>query len=718
MDQEESRGSARARLHSASWFRLPLLFLLLGLLACGAPSPPEPEEQARTSAPTATTSSISQRPLVRNAVLITVDTLRADTLGFVGHPTATTPNLDQLASEGRVFTNAHAHNVVTLPSHTNILTGLYPYQHGIRDNSGFVLAEEIPTVATLLSAAGWATGAFIAAYPLDSRFGLARGFDTYDDNYPRSTRSNDFFLAERPGNQVVELALGWWNEHLDQQRFLWLHLFDPHAPYEPPEPWASRFREQPYLGEVAAVDAYLAPLLEAMGPDTLVVFTSDHGEALGEHGEPTHGLFTYEPTLKIPLVLKGPGIEPGIESGAAGHVDLAPTLLLAAGLEPPTGWPGHDLLAEPPVSFAGHYFEALSANLNQGWAPLRGWLRDRQKWIELPLPELYDLAVDPAEHTNQAGARADLARSLRSALPGESAWPPTRSTEPGDDPRLRSLGYLAGSAPAKDHYGTEDDPKNLIDLNRRLHRFVELYGQRRLQEAETLGRDIVDERPQMPIGHSLLSQVLLERGHLPDALRVMQSAHRQGVASPSLLRQLALSLARIGKPTEALEVLDGVANTNDPAYLGVRGIALSEAGRQNEARLALEQALDLDPRDPRALEGMGMVALRQQRWQDAERYLEQALAVNPASAEAWNMLAVAKISGPGDSAGALEAWSRSLDLDPEQWDVLYNLGLVAPDLGRNDLAREALRQFLAGAPAERYGPDLDEARRRLAALGG
>ena len=693
--------------------------LLLGLLACA--SPPEPARDASEADSRASSSSGAIG--ARDVVLITIDTLRADTLGFAGHPEVVTPALDQLAAEGRVFTNAHAHNVVTLPSHANILTGLYPYQHGIRDNAGFVLDSGIPTLATWLQEADWATGAFVASYPLDSRFGLGRGFDIYDDEYPRSHRSNEFSLAERPGNEVVDRALIWWDSVAGRSRFLWLHLFDPHAPYEPPEPWASRFPDQPYLGEIAAVDEYLRPLLERLGPETLVVLTSDHGESLGEHGEPTHGLFAYEPTLKVPLVLRGPGIEPGHDPRNAGHVDLAPTLLRALGLEVPEGLPGHDLLADAPAEHAGHYFESLSANLNQGWAPLRGWLRSSHKWIELPLPELYDLETDPQEAQNRVGELSSAARSLRTALPRESVWPPTRSEAVSGTAQLRGLGYLTGTATPKDSYGPEDDPKNLVELNRRLHQMVERYRQRRLQDAERLGRTIVAERPEMPIGHSLLSQGLLERGRLREALDVMRAAWQAGAASPSLLRQLALSLARIGRPDEALSVLDAMSHTpegenSDPAFLGVRGIALSEAGRQEEARRDFETALRADAQDPRALEGLGMVALRQQRWADAEAHLKETLIVNPASAEAWNMLAVAKISGSGDGAGALEAWSRSLEIDPRQWDVLYNLGLVAPDLGQDELARESLRRFVDGAPPDRYGPDLQEARRRLAALGG
>ncbi|MBV8199911.1 MAG: sulfatase, partial [Acidobacteria bacterium] len=251
-------------------------------------------------------------PAPLDLLLITIDTLRADAPGFGGRRPSPTPLLDRLAAGGRVFTAAHAHNVVTLPSHTNILTGLYPFQHGVRDNEGFRVPAGVPTLATVLHAAGYATGAFVGAYPLDSWFGLNRGFDVYDDHYPKGSHPDQFLFAERKGDKVVPPALAWWQGPRGRRRFMWAHLFDPHAPYEPAEPYASRFPGNPYLGEVAAADGYLAPLLEPFlaGAETpaLIVVTGDHGESLGEHGEETHGLFAYESTLHVPLLLWGPGV--------------------------------------------------------------------------------------------------------------------------------------------------------------------------------------------------------------------------------------------------------------------------------------------------------------------------------------------------------------------------------------------------------------------------
>jgi len=652
-----------------------------------------------------------------DVVLITIDTLRADALGSSGDKQAATPVLDRLAAAGRVFSEAHAHNVVTLPSHANILTGLYPYQHGVRDNGGFRLPPSIPTLATLLRDAGYATAAIIGAYPLDSQFGLDRGFELYDDHYPKGSKPTEFIFPERSGEEVVTRALDWWHRQKGRRRFLWVHLFDPHAPYAPPEPFASRFRDAPYLGEVAATDSYLGPLLDPFldgdEPPALIVVTSDHGEALGAHGEMTHGLFAYEATLKVPLILWGAGVEPGRDGRPARHVDIFPTVLAAAGLATPSGdpGPGRSLLAKPDDEDSGDlYFEALSANLNRGWAPLRGLLRQGRKLLALPLPELYDLAEDPAEMRNLIDEERELAGTLLAALPVESVWPPARGeVSSAEAARLRALGYLTDSAPARARYGPEDDPKRLIDLDRKMHRVIDLYSRGRLEEAVPLARKIVAERPAMPLGQSLLAQALLESGATAEAVRVMERAVEIDAASVGLRRQLGLTLAETGRTGEALAVLRPLASDADPRSLNALALALSEAGRQGDAVAVLEQVLSRDPDNPTAYEELGLVALRLGRWEAARRHSRRALELNDQLPRAWNNLGVA-LWQLGQGAAALDAWQRAVELDPRLWDALYNLGTRALEHGRPEIARHALEGFVSGAPARRYAADLRRAR--------
>jgi len=676
---------------------------LAGLLLAAAP-PPAVKVPARPAAAPS-----------RDIVLITIDTFRADAPGFAGHQKSQTPLLDRLAAQGRVFTNAHAHNVVTLPSHTNILTGLYPFQHGVRDNSGFRLAARIPTLATVLHGAGYATGAFVGAFPLDSQFGLDHGFDVYDDHYPKGSNDTEFIFPERRGDEVVGLALAWWRAQKGKPRFLWVHLYDPHAPYEPPEPFASRFKDNAYLGEVAAADSFLAPLLgpflDGREKPALVVVTGDHGESLGEHGEQTHGLFAYEATLKVPLVIWGRGVTPGRDGRSARHVDIFPTALQAAGVATAPGprRPGRSLLATPDAGDS--YFESLSTTLNRGWAPLRGLLRGGTKFIALPLPEVYDLPKDPREKENRFEAERQAARGVFAALPKESAWPPRREDlSPGDAARLQSLGYVSGSAAARDNYGPEDDPKRLIGLDQKVHDVIDFYMRGKVEDSVRLGREIVRERPTMPLGYSLLAQSLLQAGRNQEALEVMLKARGLGAVSDALLRQLGLTLSEMGRSAEAVDVLKPLAEKlDDPQSLNAYALALSEAGRQKEAFGVLQRVLANDADNPKTCEQLGLVELRLGHWTQARDRSRQALKLNPRLPLAWNNLGVALFQ-LGAKGEGIDAWQKAVDLQPDLWDALWNLGTQAAALGRTEQARKALERFAAGAPPARYGPDIEKAK--------
>lgn len=702
-----------------------LLLLLAGAGLVGLAGGCGPGDPGAAPAAEAAGAARGDRPGAAHSVLlITIDTLRADATGFGGNGRVATPTLDRLAAGGQVFSRAHAHNVVTLPSHANILTGLLPYQHGVRDNSGFVLPATLPTLATLFHDAGFATAAVVGAFPLDQRYGLARGFDLYDDRYPEGGETTDFRLPERRGDEVVARAREWWASHAGERRFLWIHLFDPHAPYEAPEPFGSRYREEPYLGEVAAVDAFLAPLLEPFlaGSEepTVIALTADHGEALGEHGEETHGLFAYEGTLRVPLVLWGPGIAAGTSDRLAGHVDLLPTLLAATGVEPPgelaTELTGRSLLAsstEPTDS----YFEALTANLTRGWAPLTGVIAGDHKLISLPLPELYDLAADPAETENLYSAERRRARELAQRIPEEAlSRPQAGGTTAEERAALASLGYLAGSARGKERYTAADDPKNLVAVDRKLFRLIDLYQRGRLEEATALGREIVAAQPDMGAGYYQLAQVLLERGRPAEALDVLLQAAGRGATDPPLLRQLGLLLAQAGRAGEAVSRLAPLAAGGDPDDLNAYGVVLSEAGRQGDARAALERVFARDPRNPAARQNLALVALRSGAFPEAESQARLALEGNPALPLAWNYLGVS-LYNQGRVGEALDAWDRALELAPEDWDVLYNSGLVAAEAGDRARARRALERFVRAAPRERYAADLPKARALLQHLG-
>jgi len=673
-------------------------------------APPRSSSSARAPSETART----------DVVLVTIDTLRADALGFAGNSKVKTPMLDRLAAGGTVFTDAHAQNVVTLPSHTNILTGLYPFQHGVRDNSGFVLDAATPTLATLLHEAGYATGAFVGAFPLDRRFGLARGFDEYDDSYPLGSEGASFEMAERRGDVVVAAALAWWKSHADRPRFLWVHVYDPHAPYDPPQPFASEYAAEPYLGEVAAVDSFLTPLLaphlEGGERPALVVVTGDHGEALGDHGELTHGLFAYEATLHVPLVVWGPGVPARRDSREARHIDIVPTVLARLGIVSPHRLPGRSLLDPPqPVDT---YFEALSTALNRGWAPLRGVLRGGRKYIDLPIAELYSLPDDPQEIENLAPARAVETRALRDLLPAASAWPPTGRRAPvGEEAaRLRSLGYAVGNVEPKSSYGPEDDPKTLLVADHALHEIIDLYSRGRYREAIVAARELIARYPGLGEAYEDLALALrmLERGD--EAVTVLRQGLDRVGSRQSLRLQLGMTLAELGRAEEAVTVLAPLAATDDPEFLRVYASAVSDAGDQPKALALLERASKLAPGDPRILEAQGTAELRQDHPAQARDLLRQALARNPKLATSWNTLGVALFRTEGPRA-AIEAWKRAVEIDPKLYDALFNLGLVAAQVGDRPTARAALRQFVATAPPQRFDEELGKARAALAQLG-
>ncbi|MBW2241954.1 MAG: sulfatase-like hydrolase/transferase [Deltaproteobacteria bacterium] len=358
-------------------------------------------------------------------VLVTIDTLRADHVGAYGAADAETPTLDRLASEGVLFETAIASAPLTLPAHTSILTGLYPPRHGVRHNAIFRVSEQTPSVATHLHEAGWQTGAFVGAAVLAAEFGLSRGFDRYDDQNAGDRSSVNGF-PERRAEDVTSQALAWL-QTVDGPYFLWVHYYDPHAAYAPPEPWAERFAERPYDGEIAYVDAQLGRLLEGLEgrkdrPSTFLIVTSDHGEGLGEHGEPDHSYLVYDADLHVPLIVTGPEIERRRVSGVVSHVSIAPTLLSLAGLAPEGPLDAPDLTpllrgAPETGELTGWaYAESLAGRLDHGWSSLHAIRTDDHHYVRAPQPEVFDLASDPGQlHNRLSPERSDLLDVARQA---------------------------------------------------------------------------------------------------------------------------------------------------------------------------------------------------------------------------------------------------------------------------------------------------------------
>lgn len=585
--------------------------LIVGLITalptagCGRSDAPAPA----ASAPAA----VAATP--RHLVLVTVDTLRADRVGAYGYTPAATPTLDALATAGRRMTRAWATAPVTLTSHASILSGLFPPKHGARHN-GVAMTPGVATLATTLKAAGFATGAFVAAFPLDRRFGLAEGFDVYGDRLPRGRNGRP--ADERPGAAVVDEALAWRRTTGAARTFLWVHLFEPHAPYGNPR--AGRNAVERYDDEVAEADRQVGRLLAGLGADraaTLVVVTADHGEAFGEHGEIGHSLFLYDTTLRVPLVWQGPGVVSGVDDRDVSLVDLAPTALGLLGVAaPPTdgvrlGW---EATAGPRALYAETYapFEDF------GWSPLRAVRSGGLKYIQAPSPELYDLAADADETANLVATRAaDVAR-LRAQVTAMAPAPtPGAAISADARRRLQSLGYLGGSGPRGS--GPLADPKDRRVLAARLAEVTsgELAG----PDLEAALRAIVREDPANPQAHLRLGYVLFERGQCDDATPHFTSAIRAGMPTADAHLGLAACLTEAKKLREAVEVLRQGAEVEpgNPVVLANRGLVLVDLRQPSAGVPLLQQALAIDPDLHQARFGLALVFARQGRRTDAER---------------------------------------------------------------------------------------------------
>ena len=677
-----------------------------------------------------------------NFLLVTIDTLRVDRVGAFGGKAGLTPNLDRLANEGIRLTRAYAPAPLTLPSHTSILTAVSPPVHGVRTNGLFRLGPNLPTLATVLKASGYRTGAFVGAFVLDARFGLNRGFDVYDDRYGEKHPGDPGEGAERRGEDVIKPALAWiiggeaapgiqhqppGTSH-QAPFFAWIHLYDPHEPYRAPEPFASQ--HEPYDAEVAYADAMVGRLVEQLKAagqldHTLMMIAADHGESLGEHGERTHGVFVYDATLRVPWIIWGGARVPSGSSDALVRlIDLAPTALDLLGVASPDGFEGRSLLgvaARPEVPSTA-YLEAMDANLTRNWAPLTGIVRDGYKFIELPNPELYDLRSDPRETTNLFARRGDQARTLGALLRGmttgfaaggSTAQKTTLSADARK--RLQALGYVASSAePGQRVYTDADDPKTLNaaanDLDRALGAF---HAGSHAEAMGTVG-DIIRRHPAFATAYGILASMQRDTGDLSGAIATLEDVVRRGIANQSVMLVLANYWQETGALERSAEVLQAVIASHPDyaeAYNSL-GVVASRQRQHERARAAFAKVLELDPTSATAYENLGVDEIAAGDLDMAVGDLKHALELDPGLPGAHNALAAAYLR-QRRSAEAIEQWKTAVQLDPHLYDALYNLGTVLYDSGRRDDARPYLQRFVTEAPPARYQQDIARIRKML-----
>jgi choline-sulfatase len=656
-----------------------------------------------------------------NVLLVTIDTLRADHVGAYGSALGLTPTLDRLAGEGVRFEFAHAHVPMTLPSHTSIMTGLYPVANGVHDNGSFRFDGAKPSLAGELKRAGYRTAAFVGAFVLDARFGLNAGFDVYDDRVRGASANLE--IVQRTADAVLAPAYTWitnaatsrpggpsrepqnQNQNLEPKNqnpeprtpnpepppwFTWIHLYDPHEPYSPPEPFASRYSQDPYSGEIAYADAALGRFFERLRgaalDRTLVVITSDHGESLGEHGERTHGLFAYESTLRVPLIVWAPGVvRPAVVASPARLVDLAPTVLDLVGAPASGAFDGRSLRpfaagGQPPED-PGSYFEALNANLTRNWAPLKGVMRDQLKLIDLPIPELYDLAVDPGEQRNLYASQRERARDLESRLDRINGG--ARSTPAPVDSdaatRLRSLGYVVAAAPKPARaFTAADDPKRLVHLDAMLDLAAAAMARGDAAAAAATLQAAIDQRPDLTIAYDRLAFALRGAGRVGDAVAVLDRAARGGHADRALMRSLGAGLRDTGDSARALAVLEPLAreDATDLQTLDALAQTYARAGRSRDAEAAFRRVLDASPNASATWNNLGSLYLAENRNDEALGALSKAAAINPDLAGAHNGLGVV-YARRGELDRAAEEWRKALVLRPDLADARANLEKIS-----------------------------------------
>jgi arylsulfatase A-like enzyme/Flp pilus assembly protein TadD len=660
-----------------------------------------------------------------NILLISIDTLRADRLDCLPSSSSITPNLDAWIADSLCFDNVLAHVPVTLPSHTSMFSARYPTDHGVRDNGTFRVDPSLPTLPTVLSDAGYRTGAFVGAFVLDARFGLNRGFDVYDDFYGEKRAFASFVELERRAEEVVTPAEEWIGNS-ETPWYAWVHLFDPHAPYEAPEPFRKVAPNDPYDAEVAYVDDVLGSFLQRLRSagkleKTLVVVVGDHGESLGDHGERTHGTFAYNTTLRVPwFIWAAEGLHAQVFRPTVRHIDLMPTLLDFVGLEPPQGIEGRTLRPYltgesygPPLS----YFEALNVHLTRDWAPLRGVVQDGYKYIRLPIPELYDLEQDPEERHNIASEKPEIARDLDQAL---QALVPEGDTFDANlldletVERLQALGYVTAPVTTrKSEYTDADDPKNLIEVSNAYDEASDLFAQGQTDQALAILDELIEKQPRSSQAYQKLAYALHQTGRLAEAIGALERALEAGVHEMSLTALLSAYLLEADRVGEARGLLEELVRRH-PDYAeghNYLGVAYGRLGLEEESRLEFEKVIELDPSSARTYNNLGALALGRGDFRQALGYFEKALRYDPDLAVAHNGLGVA-YAQTGEMTSAVESWKRAVELAPRMFDTLYNLGMVLADQAPGE-AVAYLERFAREAPPERYSADIEKVRTLL-----
>jgi arylsulfatase A-like enzyme/Flp pilus assembly protein TadD len=648
-----------------------------------------------------------------NVVLITMDTTRADHLGCYGYSRGKTPNLDALARDGVRFENVYTQVPLTLPSHCSIMTGTYPIYHNVHNNGTYVLPPDQTTIAKVMKNNGFQTAAVVASFSVDSRFGLNQGFDLYDDDLQPGLPFKPA-NSERKAVEVAGLFSAWLDGRPPGKFFAWIHFFDPHFPYDPPPPYDREFADNPYDGEIASMDAAIGAVVGKLrGKNllerTLIVLAGDHGEGFGDKVETGHGVFLYDETLKVPLILSSPGHLPAgkVIASRVRLIDIAPTILDMVGVPVPRPFQGLSLVPSirgKKAKDLDSYLETFYPRENYGWSELTGLVSGDWKFIRAPKPELYNLKADPAEKRNEIAASGNVAAEMNrklEALVKESAGIPgasSRSLTAAEQERLRSLGYVSFSGSgAKSSY---PDPKDELDVLRLSQRAATFELEGKFAEAADAYAKLVPLMPDAPESYVnlALSQARLKK--FDEAIATLRQGAERIPGSEAVLSRLGYTYLVTGRFQEALATMNRVLDRNPRQVdaLTAAASALDSLGRKDEARAYLEKAVAVEPGSKFLRLSLALNLASAGKIGEAIEIYKNLIRDYPRDQALRQHLGIA-YGVLGDYPNAIASFEQAIGIAPTP-TAYMNLAVACKRAGRPEDAIRALRLYLENSKGE------------------
>jgi arylsulfatase A-like enzyme/Tfp pilus assembly protein PilF len=645
-----------------------------------------------------------------NVILITMDTLRADRLGCYGAKQVQTPVLDSLCHDGIVYEHAFSQVPLTWPSHAAILTGTYPFQNGVQDFTGQPLSPKFRTIAEAFKQNGYTTGAVVSSFVLDRSWGLARGFDFYDDAFGKDLQTKDLGLVDRRADESVSHAIAWLEKTASAKTssaksaplktsakpfFLWLHLYDPHSPYDPPEPFRTQYKDHPYDGEIAYADHELGHLVawlkaHRLYDQSVIVFLSDHGESLGEHGEAEHGFFVYNSTIQIPLIVKPPagsGFQPTRASSPAESVAIAPTLLQLAAVKDliQKQFQAAALVGSDSSNNGGAsaYSETFYPFASFGWSPLHSIESDRYHYIDAPNPELYDVIADPQEKINVAAQQPGVVAVLKDKLqerlknnpfPVDSSR--ASNLTPDAAARLRALGYVAYRAQVSPEAlkAGLPDPKVKLDEFNMILQASDAFRAQDFTTGEAILKKVGDEDPKMYVVPFMLGEAALRQQKWVDAEAWMKKCLELNPDFAEAMTGLANALHQQKDDAGAKQWLSKAVEQNPQNYRAWYELGNVERGTDKAAaQQSYEKAIAIQPNFAQAHRELGILAMQKQDYGTAAQHLVRATESGLVSAQTYNFLGIA-YSRTNRLTQAIAAYRQALKSDPQMAEAHLNLG--------------------------------------------